>query len=212
METVPDYLDLLDWRRRVFELYADVRRSSDPKAAWLGWRSVRDQLFATHPQSPVPRPDRVRFPGLSYFDYEPRARVVAQVEGVDAAAQPLQRNDGGTFGYVRFGVARFNLFDVAVSLEVYWLDGYGGGLFVPFRDATSGGETYGGGRYLLDSVKGADLGGARGTLTMDFNFAYHPSCVYDPQWSCPLAPLANRVRVPIRAGERLAAGPRRSAG
>lgn len=212
VDTVPEYLDLLDWRRRIFELYAEVRRSSDPKAAWLGWRAVRDELFATHPQSPVPQPDRARFPGLSYFDYEPRARVVAEVDGVDTAAQQLRRNDGGAFGFVRFGVAHFKLFDVPVSLELYWLDGYGGGLFVPFRDATSGAQTYGGGRYLLDTVKGADLGGARGTLTLDFNFAYHPSCVYDPRWSCPLAPPANRLRVPIRAGERLAGIPPGPAG
>ena len=89
------------------------------------------------------------------------------------------------------------------ELELYWIDVYGGGLFLPFRDATSGTETYGAGRYLLDTIKGADLGGDAAGLVVDFNYAYHPSCVYDPRWSCPLAPVANRLAVPIRAGERL---------
>lgn len=91
-------------------------------------------------------------------------------------------------------------------LPLFWMSGYAGGLFLPFRDATSGSATYGAGRYLLDTVKGADQGGdwRGGTLTLDFNLAYHPSCAYDPKWSCPLAPPENRLTVPIRVGERLA--------
>ena len=92
-----------------------------------------------------------------------------------------------------------------VSLAVYWLEGYGGGLFLPFRDALGGTQTYGGGRYLLDTVKGADLGmsadGAR--LVLDFNYAYNPSCSYDPRWSCPLAPPENRIDVSVEAGEMM---------
>ena len=80
---------------------------------------------------------------------------------------------------------------------------YGGGVFIPFRDGTSGSETYGAGRYLLDTVKGADLGGTGDRLVLDFNYAYHPSCAYDPRWSCPLAPRANWLTVPVRVGERL---------
>ena len=84
--------------------------------------------------------------------------------------------------------------------------GYAGGLFIPFRDATNGHETYGAGRYLIDSAKGADLGGdpATGRLTIDFNFAFQPSCAFDPRWACPLAPPENRLDRPIRAGERIA--------
>jgi uncharacterized protein (DUF1684 family) len=89
------------------------------------------------------------------------------------------------------------------TLQVLWIDVYGGGVFLPVRDATAGEETYGAGRYLLDTVKGADLGGDADELVVDFNYAYHPSCTYDPRWSCPLAPLANRLSVPVRAGERL---------
>ena len=92
------------------------------------------------------------------------------------------------------------------ELEVYWLEGYGGGIFLPFRDPTGGTETYGAGRYLLDTVKGADLGTSDGLLVCDFNFAYNPSCAYDPLWVCPLAPPPNRLEVPVRAGERYAAG------
>jgi uncharacterized protein len=103
---------------------------------------------------------------------------------------------------VRFGVARFTLAGAPGALELYWLEGYGGGLFVPFADATSATETYGAGRYVLDTVKGADLGTEDGRLVLDFNLAYNPSCSYDPRWSCPLAPRGNRLEIAVRAGER----------
>jgi uncharacterized protein (DUF1684 family) len=91
-------------------------------------------------------------------------------------------------------------------LELYWMAGYAGGLFLPFRDATNGTETYGAGRYLLDAAKSADLGPghAPGTLVLDFNFAFQPSCAFDPKFACPLAPPANRLDLPVRAGERIA--------
>jgi uncharacterized protein (DUF1684 family) len=91
-------------------------------------------------------------------------------------------------------------------LSLFWMDGYAGGLFLPFRDATSGAATYAAGRYLLDTAKSADLGGdpARGSLILDFNFAYQPSCAFDPRWACPLAPPENRLDLAVRAGERLA--------
>jgi uncharacterized protein (DUF1684 family) len=83
--------------------------------------------------------------------------------------------------------------------------GYAGGLFLPFRDATNGTETYGAGRYLLDAAKSADLGGdpERRSLILDFNFAFQPSCAFDPRWSCPLSPPENRLDLRIEAGERL---------
>lgn len=105
----------------------------------------------------------------------------------------------------RFGRAHFSLAGRELSLDLYLLAGYAGGMFVPFADATSGEETYGAGRYLLDTIKGADLGQQAGRLVMDFNFAYQPSCSYDPRWSCPLAPTANRLEPAIPAGERLSA-------
>ena len=104
--------------------------------------------------------------------------------------------------YARFPVIRLEL-DLG-ELELYWLEGYGGGLFLPFADATRGTETYGAGRYLLDTVKGADLGAEDGRLVLDFNFAYNPSCSYDDRWACPLTPSPNRISAPIRGGERYA--------
>jgi uncharacterized protein (DUF1684 family) len=91
------------------------------------------------------------------------------------------------------------------QLSLFWLPDYAGGLFLSFRDATNGAETYGGGRYLLDTAKSADLGGDPGadTLVLDFNFAYQPSCAFDPRWVCPLVPPENHLDLPVRAGERL---------
>ena len=87
-------------------------------------------------------------------------------------------------------------------LDVWWLGSYGGGVFLPLRDGSAGTTTYGGGRYLLDTVKGADLGTRDGRLVLDFNLAYNPSCSYDPRWACPLAPPPNRLAIPVRMGER----------
>jgi uncharacterized protein (DUF1684 family) len=115
--------------------------------------------------------------------------------------QDVGASGGGTVRFRRFGTVRFDLARQQHGLALYWLEGYGGGVFVPFADATSGGQTYGGGRYLLDTVKGADLGERNGRLVLDFNFAYNPSCSYDPRWVCPLSPPENRLAVEIRAGE-----------
>ena len=109
----------------------------------------------------------------------------------------------GRFEMTRVGTARLELSGQPCALGLYWVEGYGGGLFVSFRDATSGTETYGAGRYLLDTVKGTDLGLDGGRLVLDFNLAYQPSCSYDPTWACPLAPPENRLPVAVRAGERL---------
>jgi uncharacterized protein (DUF1684 family) len=86
---------------------------------------------------------------------------------------------------------------------VWWLASYGGGIFLPVKDALAGTGTYGGGRYVLDTVKGADLGGdvRAGRLVVDLNFAYNPSCAHDPAWTCPLAPPGNTLAAPVRGGE-----------
>jgi uncharacterized protein len=191
------YASLLDWKRRVSELYGEVRATDDPRAAWRRWRDVRDQLFRTHPQSPLRPEAQASFGGLEYFEYDPALRVLAEVEDAEPERREIAASADETMAFTRIGRARVEL----GTLELYWLDGYGGGLFVPFADATSGHETYGAGRYLLDTVKGADLGEREGRLVLDFNFAYNPSCAYDPRWVCPLAPPANRLRLPVRAGE-----------
>jgi uncharacterized protein (DUF1684 family) len=195
-------LELLDWKRRVFALYAEVR-ASDPVAGWERWRAVRDELFRTHPQSPVPEDQRASYPGVPCFPYDASLRVLASVDPVEPGETQIGSSGEETIAFRRFAVARFELDGESHQLELYWLVAYGGGVFVPFRDGTSGAETYGGGRYLLDTVKGSDLGMDRDRLVLDFNLAYNPSCSYDPRWVCPLSPPANRLPVAIRAGERM---------
>jgi uncharacterized protein (DUF1684 family) len=197
-----DIPSLLDWRRRVAALYVEVRSLEEPEKAWRRWREVRDDLLANHPQSPLPEEDRAAFEGLSYFDYDPACRVTAVIEAAEPQRIELPGSAGATFGAARFARAGFRLADADLELGLYWLDGYAGGLFVSFRDGTSGKETYGACRYLLDTVKGADLGSDGANMVLDFNFAYNPSCSYDPRWACPLAPPDNRLAVEIRAGER----------
>jgi uncharacterized protein len=204
-------LTLLTWRRTVFELYAAVRArieaGDDPADAHRAWREGRDRLFGTHPDSPV-RADRRRgFTGLTYAPYDPALRWTLPV---DTSVDPARRDvPTGTDGVVSFErVGRLHLPDGRGGLDVWWLRGYGGGVFVPLRDATSGRSTYGGGRYLLDTVKGADLGGAPdgGALVIDLNFAYQPSCAYDPAWACPLASPGNTLPGEVVAGELYDAG------
>jgi uncharacterized protein len=195
-------LELIEWKRTIFELYADVRKAVDPHQAWHTWREARDDLFRNHPQSPLPIEKRDGFRGLDYFEYEPAYRTVARIDPAEPMRYEISTSGDGSYAFTRVAVAIFELKDETVRLELYWLDGYGGGLFLPFRDATAGLETYGAGRYLLDTVKGSDLGGTTDQLILDFNFSYNPSCAYDPAWVCPLAPPPNRVAVAIRAGER----------
>jgi uncharacterized protein len=197
-----EILDLLDWRRRVFALYERVRAAADPEAAWDDWRETRDELFRSHPQSPLPPEAREDFAGLDYHPYDRGARVLAELEPIDAPPAPIETSGVEPMLFRPFARARFELRGEPLALECQWLEGYGGGVFLPFRDASSGRETYGGGRYLLDTVKGADLGSDGGRLVLDFNFAYNPSCSYDPGWVCPLAPPANRLATAVGAGER----------
>jgi uncharacterized protein (DUF1684 family) len=195
-------MTLLDWRRTVAALYADVRADvvRDPSAALARFRAGRDRLFRDHPDSPLATTARPLFDGLSYWDHDPTLRFEVRVEPAPAERVAAMSLAGDDYPLERIGRIRLPVGD----LEVYWVAVYGGGVFIPFRDATSGHETYGAGRYLIDTIKGADLGGSGDRLIVDFNYAYHPSCAYDPRWSCPLAPPANRLTVPIRAGERLA--------
>jgi uncharacterized protein len=198
---VADTLELLDWKRRVFDLYARVRELQ-PEAGWELWRKRRNELFASHPQSPLPAGRRASFSGLDYWPYDPHARVLAELEDVEAPARPIESSGTAPILFRPFARASFELHGEPLTLEVSWLAAYGGGAFLCFRDATSGRESYGGGRYLLDTVKGADLGEEGGRLVLDFNFAYNPSCSYDPGWVCPLAPPANRLTVSVEAGEK----------
>ena len=204
-------ITLLGWRRRIRDLYTAVRAEPDARLGWQLWRRGRDELFATHPDSPV-RP--AAFRPLPYFPYDPAFRFSAALEPAGSGGgtdrfEVTTATDGlvpfSRIGRVRLANAAHDL----GTLDVWWLESYGGGLFVPFRDATAGStignstekRTYGAGRYLLDTVKGADLGGTGDVLVLDLNFAYNPSCAYDPAWVCPLAPAGNHLDGRVTAGE-----------
>ena len=193
-------LSLLDWRRRVHDLYARVRAEDDPAVAHELWRTTRDQLFAEHEDSPLLAEDRAAFAGLPVAPYDPALRFEV---GLDRDVEPhrleVPTGTDGVVPFERIGVLHLPRLG---DLDAWWLASYGGGLFVPVKDATAGSETYGGGRYLLDTAKGADLGGdVAGELVVDLNFAYNPSCAYDPAWACPLAPPGNTLAAPLRGGE-----------
>jgi uncharacterized protein (DUF1684 family) len=195
-----DALDLLDWKRRIFALYEEIRASDDPELAWTTWRDTREHLYRTHPQSPLPPTDRGAYEN-AYFAYDPAYRVRAEMAEAPPIRTPLPASRGDNFSFSRIGLVRFELAGERHQLELHWNEGYGGGILLAVTDTLSGSETYGGGRYVLDTVKGADLGGDD-TLVVDFNFAYNPSCAFDPRWSCPLAPPANRLAIPLRVGEK----------
>ena len=115
--------------------------------------------------------------------------------------------EDGAIHYRRAGRLAFQLGGVTRHLTVLSLIAYAGGLFVPFKDGTSRTETYGGGRYLFDTVKNTDglvleITPGSNRVTIDFNFAYNASCAYNPRWACPLAPPENVLDVAVRAGER----------
>jgi hypothetical protein len=197
-----------DWRRSVFALYASVRRiaASDPAAAHAHWISCRNELFSSHPASPLLDADRDRFTGLPVPPYDPDWRFELPVH---APAEPQRMDvETGTDGVVPFELLGTVRVPLAGTLDVWRLASYGGGLFVPVKDALAGkrGGTYGGGRYLIDTIKGAELGmsadDGEATLVLDFNFAYNPSCAYDPEWACPLAQAGNTLPIEIPVGER----------
>ena len=192
-------LTLLDWRRRVARLYEEVRGEHDIVAAHDHWRRTRDDLLRTHPDSPIPQPQRAGYPGAPVAAYDPQLRFDVLVD-TDAPPRHMELPTGsdGIVPFDRIGIAHLPRYG---DLDVWWLGSYGGGVFVPVKDASAGVTSYGGGRYLIDTVKGADLGGDDGRLILDFNFAYNPSCAYDPAWACPLAPAGNTLSRPLPAGE-----------
>ena len=203
-DVVQALVDLVDWRRRVGDLY----RIGGTDAI-AEFRQSRNRLFERHPQSPIEPEERASFRGLKYFEPDPAYRVRARLEA--GPGDDLVIDTGGADGAITYRRAANLVFELAgqrCNLTVLSLVQYAGGLFVPFKDATSGHETYGGGRYLFDTAKDTDglvLEVETGSLdvVVDFNYAYNPSCVYSPRWACPLAPRENTLPVAVRAGERM---------
>jgi uncharacterized protein (DUF1684 family) len=186
---------LVDWRTRVADLYAAVRAADDPAEGHRLWREGRAELFATHPQSPTRET-------VDYWPYDPVLRFRVPLLEAEPDQREVDAGDDGTVTMRRIGRVELPA-PVSASLDVWWLHQYAGGVFVPLRDGTAGSDSYGGGRYLLDTAKGAWLGGDESTLVLDLNFAYHPSCRYDDRWRCPLAPPGNTIEARVEAGERL---------
>jgi len=187
-------LELTDYRAAVARMYLEAADLKD-------FRSRRDELFATHPQSPIPAASRASFTGLKYFEPNPEAIVEAVVRPSPGEIDIDTGGPDGVVHYRRAGVLETPFGE----LSLWWISAYGGGLFLPVRDGTCGHGTYGGGRYLTDTVKGTHgrglevLPGDR--VRLDFNYLYNPSCAYDDAWLCPLAPPENRVPARIEAGE-----------
>ena len=204
-------LELADWRRRVNSLYAEIRAEPNPRVAWSRWKQTRDDLFCSHSQSPISAERRPAYTGIPVWPYDETLRFevdLVEENSDESASDSANGYDaaGGKDGVIslrKVGVTSGLAESVGQELSVFWVTGYGGGLFLPFKDKTSGSETYGGGRYLLDGIKGADLGMRDGKLILDFNFSYLPSCTHSPEWVCPLAPPENALAVQIRAGEHL---------
>lgn len=172
--------------------------SNDPV---LSERTARDQAFRSSPDSPIPLEDRASFQGLEYFPVNKDLRFSVQL---NRYSRPIQIRLGTNTGEIRSGL-RYGYFDFIVEgqscrLQVYRLDDVaengGPNLFIPFRDATSGKETYATGRYI-------DLAeNTSGIYDLDFNRAYNPFCAFNYRYSCPLPPEENILTVPIRAGEK----------
>ena len=206
-----EYLDLYDYRCRVAEMY-DLRRQAtldgeDAAMVLQHFREAREKLFASHPQSALDEEQKQKFQGLRYFPYNPAMCVVADIDThVEQKILTVVMNAEESMTMTTVGRLHFTIEGIVVALSLYWLNIYGGGLFLPFRDTTSPAESYGGGRYLFDTIKGSDFlatSGASGIerILLDFNYAYNPSCAYNDKWVCPLAPVENRLSVAIRAGE-----------
>ena len=206
-----EYLDLYDYRRRVAAMYRERKRATlageDAATILQRFREARDDLFAHHQQSALDEEQRRHFQGLHHFPYNPAMCVVADVDtNVEPTLLTVAMNSEESMIMTRVARLHFTIESRAVALALYWLNIYGGGLFLPFRDTTSPGESYGGGRYLFDTIKGSDFLPAPGApvrerILLDFNYAYNPSCAYNDRWVCPLAPVENRLSIAIRAGE-----------
>ena len=206
-----DYLDLYDYRTRVAEMYRNRRQSTqvgeDAATVLQRFREFRDELFANHSQSALDQEQKQKFQGLRYFTYNPLMCVEAEIErDVEPQVLSVAMNAEESMTMTTVGRLHFVLEGVKVALLLYWLNIYGGGLFLPFRDTTSPAESYGGGRYLFDTIKGSDFlpvsdASRNERILLDFNYAYNPSCAYNDKWVCPLAPIENRLKVPVRAGE-----------
>lgn len=205
------YLDLYDYRCRVATMYRERTQSylagESAETVLQHFREAKDDLFAHHPQSALDEEQRPHFRGLRYFPYNPALVFLVEVDTrIEPVRQEIAMNADEIMTMTSVGRLHFSVDGQPTILTLYWLDIYGGGLFLPFRDTTCPAESYGSGRYLFDTIKGSDplpVSGVDGwrKMLLDFNYAYNPSCAYNSRWVCPLAPVENRLSVAISAGE-----------
>ena len=194
-------LDQLDWQRQTAKLYADVRAERFPAVGHAGWAAVRDHLHADHPSSPA---DRSSFSGLHVARYDPAWRAAVRLEPAPPYRLEVDGRTGSAVAFERAGVLRTPW----GPLDAWQLDSWGGGLWVPVRDRSSGTLSYDGGRYLYDTASGADLGtGPDGELVVDLNFLYAPPSAHDPREAWPVPPPGNVLEVVVPVGELTPAVP-----
>lgn len=161
----------------------------------LEFRLGKDDFFAHHPQSPLTREQKAQFSGLAYFPPAPELRLEVEVERFpDQTEIEMQTSTGDVQHYRRFGRLKFTVEGQEAALTIY-VNEYG--YFLPFVDSLAGKETYPAGRYLEPEEL------PDGRFLVDFNLAYNPYCAYNERWSCPLTPFENRLKAPIRAGEKV---------
>ena len=201
-------LSLINWRREIFEIYSDIRRESNGKTAWEKWRVKREELFKHHPESPTFNIKSI--PG-SYaqpilYPYNPNFCLSSKYKVLESSEILELLTDNNSITRIQPFLETTNLFEkLNIELTIFKILGYGGGLFMPFFDigCSSKGDNYEGGRYLIDTIKGADLGESRkNELRLDFNFSYNPSCSYNSKWTCPIIKHYNIIPVLIDAGEK----------
>jgi uncharacterized protein len=170
-----------------------------PSSELAEFRASKDHFFGHDPRSPLTPDHRRKFKGLTYFPEDCALVIKAKIDRkVQPGVVQMETTKGQVQNYHRYGLVGFQIDGQATQVTLYAAD-HAHELFLPFRDATSGKETYGAGRYL-------DLHAHGDEIVIDFNYAYNPYCAYNPDWNCPLPPAENWLKLPIRAGEMTFAG------
>ncbi|HEY6744608.1 MAG TPA: DUF1684 domain-containing protein [Mycobacteriales bacterium] len=198
---------LADYRQRVAEMY--LTRPRDGADGLAAFRAAREELFLTHPCSALDDSQRRTGVGPAYYERDAGMVVTTTLVPVDDGER-VAMDTGGEDGILHYRRLGRMVMPVG-ELTLFWLLGYGGGLFLPFRDATGATSTYGGGRYLTDTIKGTYGRGLvldGDAVTLDFNYAYNPSCAYNSAYLCPLAPRENWLVAPVPAGEMRYSAPK----
>ena len=201
-------LSLINWRREIFSIYDEVRSEEDGIVAWNIWKDKREKLFKFHPESPTFDPKKQSgfndVPVL--YSYNQKFSLFSKFELISNSDIIQLNTDENSITRLKPFIKTTNLKDfLGIELTIFKIEGYGGGLFLPFTDTgcKSGGAHYEGGRYLIDTVKGADLGELKtDELRLDFNFSYNPSCSYNSKWTCPILKNFNRISILVDAGEK----------